>query len=132
MIYKISCLECDSRCGCGYTFTTRRLGHWGEIASNSENFIHVCARACDKREGCTGFRFAQEGAPGLLDDYKCVMYTGGQRAISNIEASDGWTNCLKSKIHFHSKNFFVTFIDMISQHENIYLTVCLFPSSKKF
>ena len=88
---------CDARCGCGYTFTTRRLGHWGHHSYKPVSTLNLCAKKCNERNGCTGFRYAHEGA----ENYNCKTYTGGTRTISNVEEGSGWTNCVKGEFEFH-------------------------------
>ena len=90
----LSKTDCDERCGCGYTFTTKKLGFYGHDSISDVKSIYLCAKNCDDRNGCTGFRYDHEGT----ESYKCKTYTGWRRTIGISEEGSGWTNCLKSKI----------------------------------
>ena len=95
--YSLSLIDCDIRCGCGYTFTTKRLGYYGHDSTVDVKSIYLCAKNCDDRDGCTGFRYDHEG----IENYNCKTYTGGKRTIGISEEASGWTNCLKGKLEVY-------------------------------
>ena len=63
--------------------------------------VENCKDACNKRIGCTGFEYNENGSK----NYACGTYTGGNENLQGAAQVEGWISCVNNDYDVNCKSF---------------------------